>query len=68
LAALNAVMGEVAFDCIGKPHTYMANMVLRLTGTTPQDAVFVGDNDDTDGAIARAMGMRFVHVVREVAT
>ena len=68
LAALDAVMGEVAFDCIGKPHTHMAHTVLCLTGTAPQDAVFVGDNTDTDGAIARAMGMRFVHVVREGAT
>ena len=67
LAALRAVMGDVAFDCIGKPHTHMAHAVLHLTGTAPQDAVFLGDNADTDGAIARALGMRFVHVVREGA-
>lgn len=67
LAALRAVMGEVAFDCIGKPHPQMAHAVLHLTGTAPQDAVFLGDNADTDGAIARAIGMRFVHVVREGA-
>ncbi len=67
LAALRAVMGEVAFDCIGKPDPHMAQAVLHLTGTAPQDAVFLGDNAETDGAIARAMGMRFVHVVRERA-
>ncbi len=65
LAALRAVMGEIDFDCIGKPHPHMAHAVLHLTGIAPQDAVFLGDNADTDGAIARAMGMRFVHVVRE---
>jgi len=67
LAALRAVMGEIAFDCIGKPHTHMAQAVLQRTGTAPQDAIFLGDNAVTDGAIARAMGMRFVHVVREGA-
>ena len=68
LAALDAVMGEVAFDSIGKPHTHMGHTVLFMTGIDPQDAVFVGDNADTDGAFARAIGMRFVHVVREGAT
>lgn len=67
LAALRAVMGEIPFDCIGKPHTHMAHAVLRLTGTAPEEAVFLGDSADTDGAIAQAMGMRFVHVVREGA-
>lgn len=65
LAAVHAVIGEVAFDSIGKPHPHMAHTVLHLTGTAPQDAVFLGDNAETDGAIARAMGMRFVHIVRE---
>ena len=67
LAAVHAVMGEVAFDSIGKPHPYMAHAVLHLTGVAPQNAIFLGDNADTDGAIARALGMRFVHVMREGA-
>lgn len=67
LAALSAVMGEVTFECIGKPHANMAYMVLQRTGCTPEDAVFLGDNTETDGAIAQAMGIRFVHVVREGA-
>ena len=67
LAAVRAVIGDVPVDCIGKPHPHMARHVLNRTGVPPEDAVFLGDNTATDGALAKAMGMRFVHVVRKGA-
>jgi ribonucleotide monophosphatase NagD (HAD superfamily) len=65
LAALQAVTGPVAFDCIGKPNPHMARIAMESAGIAPQDAIFVGDSSATDGALAKSMGMPFVHVVRE---
>lgn len=67
LEALRAVIGDVSFDCIGKPHRYMAELALATSQISAADTVFVGDNKATDGAIAKAAGMPFVHLVREQA-
>lgn len=67
LEALRAVIGDVAYDCIGKPHRHMAELALATSRIAPADTVFVGDNATTDGAIARAVGIPFVHLVREHA-
>lgn len=67
LAALDAVLGGVAFDTIGKPHPHMARLALASARIAPQDAIFVGDNPATDGAIARHAGIPFAHLVRGFA-
>lgn len=64
LAALDAVLGDVAFDTIGKPRTHMARLVLDSARVAPEDAIFIGDNLATDGAIARNAGIPFAHLVR----
>lgn len=65
LAALQAVAGPVPFASIGKPDTHMVRMVIESTGVAAHDAIFVGDNAATDGALAKAAGMPFLHIVRE---
>lgn len=60
LAALRAMLTELKFESIGKPHPHLAALALSRTGVSATEAVFVGDNPDTDGAIARAIGTRFV--------
>ena len=60
LAALRAMLSELKFESIGKPHPHLAAQALSRTGVSATEAVFVGDNPDTDGAIARAIGTRFV--------
>lgn len=67
LAALQAVAGPVPFTCIGKPDTHLVRRVAEQTGISAQDAIFVGDNAQTDGALAEAAGIAFVHIVREGA-
>ena len=64
LAALKAVLGEIAFDCIGKPHPHMVRQALARAHASTQEAIFVGDNAATDGIIARAAGIRFAHLLR----
>ncbi len=66
-AVINAVAEPVAFVCIGKPAPPMAQVAMGATGVAVRDAVLAGDNAATDGALARAMGMHFVHVVQERA-
>ncbi|WP_323782232.1 HAD-IIA family hydrolase [Leisingera sp.] len=64
LAALRAMLTELHFESIGKPHPHLAALALSRTGVSAEEAVFVGDNPDTDGAIARAIGTRFVQLRR----
>ena len=64
LAAIHAVAGPVDFDCIGKPNIHMARIAIERTGVPTHDAVFVGDSEDTDGAIAKAARIPFLHLVR----
>lgn len=65
LAAVQAVAGPVAFKCIGKPNVHMAQIALARSGVEPRDAVFVGDSAATDGALAKAADMPFLHLLRE---
>lgn len=67
LAALRSVIGDVPFECIGKPHTHMAQQALAATGARRDETVFLGDNPCTDGMFAAALGIPFVHIVRERA-
>ncbi|MEL6521695.1 MAG: HAD hydrolase-like protein [Pseudomonadota bacterium] len=65
LAALRAVAGPVPFASIGKPNPHMVRIVTERTRIAAHDAVFVGDTAATDGALAKAAGMPFLHIVRE---
>lgn len=60
LAALRAMLSDLKFESIGKPHPHLAKLALSRSSVSADEAVFVGDNPDTDGAIARAIGTRFV--------
>lgn len=64
LAALRAMLNGVRFESIGKPHPHLAALALSRTGVSADEAVFVGDNPATDGAIARAAGTRFIQLQR----
>lgn len=65
LAALRAVVGEVDVQCLGKPAPYLANLVFAHDTMHPSEAVFIGDNPKTDGALARAAGISFIHIDRK---
>jgi ribonucleotide monophosphatase NagD (HAD superfamily) len=58
------VLGPVPFDSFGKPHPHLARIALEQMETRAQDAVFVGDRLDTDGALASACELPFLHLVR----
>lgn len=64
LAALRAMLQDLRFESIGKPHPHLAALALARTGVSAAEAVFVGDNPATDGAIARAIGTRFIQLQR----
>ena len=67
LAALRAMLSDLRFESIGKPHPHLAGLALSHTGVSAQEAVFVGDNPATDGATARAIGTRFIELQRSGA-
>ena len=65
LAAVATASGarpEVA----GKPHPPMAALVRERLGPALAGSVFVGDRPSTDGAMARALGVRFALVLSGV--
>ncbi|MEO0937721.1 MAG: HAD family hydrolase [Pseudomonadota bacterium] len=64
LAALRAVAPDLTFRCLGKPHTHMVAQVLKVAGARAADAVFIGDNAETDGKFAAAAGIPFIHLRR----
>ena len=62
LAAVRACCGPVPAHCIGKPSPDLVELALRRSGTSPREAVFIGDNSATDGEAARAAGVEFIHI------
>lgn len=64
VAALTAVLGDVTYESIGKPHAHMAQLALSSASIASKDAIFIGDNAVTDGRIARNAGIPFAHLVR----
>lgn len=58
-AVAAGVPGLSAFSG-GKPSPEMIHAVLQQVAVAPQDAVFIGDTDATDGEAARAAGVPFV--------
>jgi len=67
LAALQAMVPQTAFRSVGKPHPFLVETALDATGIPAAQAVFVGDNPQTDGAVAEATGMAFLHLNRNGA-
>jgi HAD superfamily hydrolase (TIGR01450 family) len=68
LAAVKACLPGVDFDCFGKPATHLPAEALRRSGTTAGEAVFIGDNPETDGLAARRLGIDFIEINRFAGT
>jgi len=64
LAALQACLPGLTYECFGKPSTHLLCEALQRAGTGPEDAVFVGDNPETDGKAAKRLGMDFLEIKR----
>lgn len=67
-AALRAGLPGLQARSEGKPSDAMIRAALRLSGIPAAEAVFLGDTDATDGAAARAAGVRFVLLRRPGAS
>ena len=67
LAALQAMVPETPYRSVGKPHPFLVDTALRAAGVPAARAVFVGDNPQTDGAVAAATGIAFLHLNRNGA-
>ena len=59
---------KLRYETIGKPHPHLAALALSRTGIPVRETVFIGDNPSTDGAIARASGIRFIQINHEGAS
>lgn len=64
-AAVNAILPNTAYRCLGKPDPFLLEWALQATGADPGRAVFIGDNADTDGVAARTVDIPFIHLIRE---
>jgi len=62
LAAVEACLPGLDYECFGKPASHLLREALRRAVAEPAEAVFVGDNPGTDGAAAAALGLDFVEV------
>ncbi|PVB61402.1 HAD family hydrolase [Labrenzia sp. 011] len=62
-AAFRACLPDLPARVFGKPEPFLIEAALRRTGVAEADAVFVGDNADTDGAAAARAGLDFIHLV-----
>ncbi len=45
-----------------KPTKVCAQRVLELMNAQPETTLFIGDRDEKDGAAARSVGARFLHI------
>lgn len=61
LAAVAVASGQSPLIA-GKPHQPMADLVRKLLGGVPPEAVMVGDRPDTDGLFAERVGCRYAQV------
>lgn len=55
------IAGPVTLHTIGKPSAPLVEKALQQLAVKAQDAVFIGDNPDTDGAAAALLGIPFIH-------
>jgi HAD superfamily hydrolase (TIGR01450 family) len=60
LAALSTCQPDVEPFIVGKPGPLLFEKACRLLGVTPGEAVMIGDNPETDGAGAAALGMQSI--------
>lgn len=67
IAALRAIRPGIAVRSLGKPDPRLLLAAMAQAGVAPAQAVFVGDNPDTDGRAALAAGVRFAHLDRSLA-
>lgn len=58
LAALRACVPDVEPEIVGKPSPLLFMMACELLGISPDEAVMIGDNPETDGDGAVACGIR----------
>jgi HAD superfamily hydrolase (TIGR01450 family) len=58
LAALRACVPDAQPEIIGKPSPLLFMMACEILGITPDEAVMIGDNPETDGDGAVACGIR----------
>lgn len=63
-AALKSGLPDLSAACLAKPSAHLLEAALERAGVAPQDAVFLGDTDATDGAAARAAGVPFLLLAR----
>lgn len=52
---------SVSLHIVGKPSTPLVERALQMLEVQAEDAVFIGDNPDTDGAAAATLGISFIH-------
>jgi len=64
-AAFRACCPDISARVFGKPEPFLIEAALRNAGVAAADAVFVGDNAETDGAAAVRAGLDFLHLVAE---
>ncbi|MCK7614028.1 HAD-IIA family hydrolase [Roseibium sediminicola] len=64
LAAVKACLPELDHECFGKPSPRLLRQALERAGVATTEAVFVGDNPETDGAAAAALELDFIEIRR----
>ncbi len=62
LAALTACVGPVRPRIIGKPEPALFEAGLARLGVAADEAVMIGDNEETDGRGALKLGLRFLKI------
>lgn len=67
IATIRACTGPLSIKSIGKPAADLIEIALERSGADRSLALFVGDNDATDGEAARAAGVAFVRILHPVA-
>ncbi len=59
LKAVMACLPQLRYETIGKPAAPLFKAALSKAGVTADDAIFIGDNPETDGAGAAKIGLPF---------
>lgn len=67
VAAIQTATGVEPF-VVGKPNTWMLELLLQRNGHSPQEALLIGDRLDTDIAIAKRAGVPSALVLTGIST